>query len=92
MGLEAVVGMRRDRRLQGGGRLLDLRRQGSWVYLWGLSFPVWVAWYRYPLPQGGWEWRYVVATRRHAPDHTHLGKEAVHGRALLPGYGHGRSP
>jgi len=21
-----------------------------------------VAWYRYPLPQGGWEWRYVVAT------------------------------
>ena len=23
---------------------------------------------------------------RHAPDHAHLGKEAVHGRALLPGY------
>ncbi len=62
LGLETVVGMRRDRRLQGGGRLLDLRRQGSQVYLWGLSFPVWVAWYRYPLPQGGWEWRYVVAT------------------------------
>ncbi|GAB1858758.1 hypothetical protein MHTCC0001_35990 [Flavobacteriaceae bacterium MHTCC 0001] len=62
LGLETVVGMRRDRRLRGGGRLLDLRRQGSRVYLWGLSFPVWVAWYRYPLPQGGWEWRYVVAT------------------------------
>lgn len=46
----------------GRGRLLDLRRQGSRVYLWGLSFPVWVAWYRYPLPQGGWEWRYVVCT------------------------------
>jgi hypothetical protein len=85
MGLEAVVGMRRDRRLWGGGRLLDLRRQGSQVYLWGLSFPVWVAWYRYPLAQGGWGWRYVVATRRHAPDGAHLGKEAVHGRALLPG-------
>ncbi|AEB12767.1 transposase IS4 family protein [Marinithermus hydrothermalis DSM 14884] len=62
LGFEAVVGMRRDRRLRGGGRLGDLRRQGSRVYLWGLSFPVWVAWYRYPLPQGGWEWRYVVAT------------------------------
>lgn len=34
MGLETVVGMRRDRRLRGGGRLLDLRRQGSRVYLW----------------------------------------------------------
>ncbi|BDG27754.1 hypothetical protein TthSNM66_23900 (plasmid) [Thermus thermophilus] len=85
LGFAAVVGMRRDRRLRGGGRLSDLRRQGSQVYLWGLSFPVWVAWYRYPLPQGGWEWRYVVATRRHAPDHAHLGKEAVHGGALLPG-------
>ena len=21
-----------------------------------------MAWYRYPLPQGGWEWRYVVTT------------------------------
>jgi len=62
MGLETVVGMRWDRRLGGGGRLLRLKRQGSRVYLWGLSFPVWVAWYRYPLPQGGWEWRYVVAT------------------------------
>ncbi|AEB11862.1 transposase IS4 family protein [Marinithermus hydrothermalis DSM 14884] len=62
LGFEAVVGMRRDRRLRGGGGLGDLRRQGSRVYLWGLSFPVWVAWYRYPLPQGGWEWRYVVAT------------------------------
>ena len=91
--LEAVVGMRRDRRLQGGGRLLGLKRQGSRVYLWGLSFPVWVAWYRYPMPQGGWEWRYVVATRRHAPDPAHLGAasslgehlaEAVHHRALLP--------
>ncbi|BAD71797.1 hypothetical protein (plasmid) [Thermus thermophilus HB8] len=34
LGLETVVGMRRDRRLRGGGRLLDLRRQGSRVYLW----------------------------------------------------------
>ncbi|HEU4742463.1 MAG TPA: transposase [Meiothermus sp.] len=62
LGFEAVVGIRQDRRLQGGGRLLDLRRQGSRVYLRGLAFPVWVAWYRYPLPQGGWAWRYVVAT------------------------------
>jgi hypothetical protein len=62
MGLEAVVGMRHDRRLRGGGTLRGLRRQGSRVYLRGLPFPVWVAWYRYPLPDGGWEWRYVVAT------------------------------
>nr|WP_245393697.1 transposase [Allomeiothermus silvanus] len=71
MGFEAVVGMRRDRllsrqgntlRLQGGGRLFGSKRQGSRVYLLGLSFPVWVAWYRYPLPGGGWEWRCGVAT------------------------------
>lgn len=52
LGLETVVGMRRDRRLRGGGRLLDLRRQGSRVYLWrelaggqggqpGFSCPSW---------------------------------------------------
>jgi hypothetical protein len=62
MGLEAVVGMRRDRRTREGQRLLNLRRQGSKVYLRGLAFPVWVSWYRYPLPKGKWEWRYVVAT------------------------------
>jgi hypothetical protein len=62
LGFEAVVGMRRNRRLRGGGTLQGLGQQGSRVYLWGCSFPVWVAWYRYPLPQGGWEWRYGVAT------------------------------
>nr|WP_232822470.1 hypothetical protein [Thermus sediminis] len=36
----AVVGMRRDGRLAGGGRLSDLRRQGVRVHLRGLSFPV----------------------------------------------------
>ena len=49
--LGAGVGMWRDRRLGGGGRPLELKRQGSWAYLWGLSFPVWVAWCRYPLPR-----------------------------------------
>ncbi|AFV77247.1 transposase family protein (plasmid) [Thermus oshimai JL-2] len=51
MGLEAVVGVRRDRK--------------GWeerVHLWGLPFPVWAFRYRYPLPGGGWEWRYGVAT------------------------------
>lgn len=38
--LGAGVGMWRDRRLGGGGRPLELKRQGSWAYLWGLSFPV----------------------------------------------------
>ena len=32
------------------------------MHLRGLPFPVWVSWYRYPLPGGGWTWRYVVAT------------------------------
>ena len=62
MGLEAVVGMQRDRRTREGQRLLNLRRQGGKVYLRGLAFPVWVSWYRYPLPKGKWAWRYVVAT------------------------------
>jgi hypothetical protein len=56
MGLEAVVEMRRDQRTREGQRLLNLRRQGSKVDLWGLAFLVWVSWYRYPLPKGKWEW------------------------------------
>ncbi|MGK0617278.1 transposase [Meiothermus cerbereus] len=64
MGLEAIVGVRRDRHLRGGGHLAQLRRQGGRVYLRGLSFPVWAFRYRYPLPGGGWEWRYGVATAR----------------------------
>ncbi|GAA6744251.1 transposase [Thermus antranikianii] len=62
LGLEAVVGMRRDRKTREGLPLFGLRRQGSRVHLRGLPFPVWVSRYRYPLPGGGWEWRYVVAT------------------------------
>ena len=61
MGLEAVVGMRRDRRTREGQRLLNLRRQGSKAYR-GLAFAVWVSGYRYPLPKGKWERRCVVAT------------------------------
>jgi hypothetical protein len=62
LGFEAVVGMRRNRRLRGGGTLQGLRRQGSRVHLRGFPFPLRAIRYRYPLPQGGWEWRYVVAT------------------------------
>lgn len=62
MGLEAIVGVRRDRRTREGKRLQDLRRLGGRVYLRGLPFPVWVFRYRYPLPGGRWEWRYGVAT------------------------------
>nr|WP_211207626.1 transposase [Thermus oshimai] len=62
MGLEAVVGVRRDRKGREGQCLQDLRRSGERVHLRGLSFPVWAFRYRYPLPGGGWEWRYGVAT------------------------------
>ncbi len=62
MGLEAIVGVRRDRRTREGKRLQDLRRLGERVYLRGLPFPVWAFRYRYPLPGGEWEWRYGVAT------------------------------
>ncbi|RTI01902.1 transposase, partial [Thermus scotoductus] len=62
MGLEAVVGVRWDRKVREGGGLRDLRRSGSRVHLRGLPFPVWAFRYRHPLPGGGWEWRYVVAT------------------------------
>ncbi|WP_119313406.1 transposase [Calidithermus terrae] len=62
MGLEAIVGVRRDRRTREGKRLQDLRRLGGRVYLRGLPFPVWVFRYRYPLPGGRWERRYGVAT------------------------------
>ncbi len=55
-------GWRHDRRLQGGGRLRDRKRQGSRVYLLGLACPVWVSGYRYPRAGGGWAWRYGVAT------------------------------
>lgn len=62
MGLEAIVGVRRDRRTREGKRLQDLGRLGGRVYLRGLPFPVWALRYRYPLPGGRWEWRYGVAT------------------------------
>lgn len=71
MGPEVIVGMRRDRKTVGGLALSQPRRQGSRVYLRGLRFPVPVSWYRYPLPEGGWEWRYVVATFPATP-RTHL--------------------
>jgi len=60
--LEAVVGMRRDRRTREGLSLQELKGRGGRVYLRGLPFPVWATRYRYPLPGGGWEWQYVVAT------------------------------
>jgi hypothetical protein len=56
MGLEAVVGMRRDRRTREGQRLLNLRRQGS-----GLSgLGQWV-----PLPSGsGGVWCHLSRPRK----------------------------
>lgn len=60
--LEAVVGMRRNRRTREGLSLQELKGRGAQVYLRGLPFPVWATRYRYPLPGGGWEWRYVVAS------------------------------
>ena len=60
MGLDAVVGMRRDRRLE-GGREISQARSGESVILLGLPFAVTVA--RYHLPRDGRrEMRLVVAT------------------------------
>jgi hypothetical protein len=60
LGLDAVVGMRRDRRLV-DGRSISQARCGERVTLLGLPFPVTVA--RYHLPRhGGRETRFVVAT------------------------------
>ncbi|BFH79433.1 hypothetical protein TthTF21_21510 (plasmid) [Thermus thermophilus] len=86
MGFETVVGMRRDRRLRGGGEAFGPQAAGGpglpvGAFLPGLGGLVPLS----PAPRG-----LGVAVRgghlsRHAPDHAHLGKEAVHGRALLPG-------
>ncbi|RIH91656.1 hypothetical protein Mgrana_02466 [Meiothermus granaticius NBRC 107808] len=53
--------MRRNRRTREGLSLQELKGRGAQVYLRGLPFPVWATRYRYPLPGGGWTWRYVVA-------------------------------
>jgi hypothetical protein len=60
LGLDAVVGMRRDRRLQ-DGRAITQVRSGESVFLKDLPFPVTVA--RYHLPGSGQrETRFVIAT------------------------------
>lgn len=60
LGMDAVVGMRCDRRLA-DGRGISQARSGERVILLGLPFPVTVA--RYHLPRNkAWETRFVVAT------------------------------
>jgi hypothetical protein len=60
LGLDAVVGMRRDRRATDGRRVARIR-SGERVTLRGLSFPVTVARYRVRRREG-FETRLVVAT------------------------------
>jgi hypothetical protein len=60
--LEAVVGMRHDRKLKDGKQLHDLKRSGQRVHLEGLGIPLWAARFVLDRVEGGKEVRYVVAT------------------------------
>lgn len=61
--LEAVVGIRRDRRLVTPGRSVqDVARRGQQVSLLGLKFPVTLSWYWLHREDGTKEKRFVVST------------------------------
>jgi hypothetical protein len=68
LGHHAVLGVRRDRRLQGGTRLDQAGSRGERVFLEGLSVPVYVAAY-WLKRDGGREKRFVVCTRALRPEH-----------------------
>jgi hypothetical protein len=61
-GLNAVVGVRSDRRLATGQSVQSVRRQGTQVRLEGLKFPVTLSWYWLKRDNGTREQRFVVAT------------------------------
>lgn len=63
LGLDAVVGMRCDRRLTDGRELRELKLRGSRVELQGVSFPVYASWVWLKREGGKRELRRVVATR-----------------------------
>ena len=68
LGHHAVVGARKDRRLQGGERLDQAGSRGERVYLQGLAVPVYVAAY-WLKRDGGREKRFVLCTRALSPGH-----------------------
>lgn len=61
-GLNAVVGVRSDRRMTNGQSVQSVRRQGTQVFLEGLKFPVTLSWYWFKRDDGTREQRFVVAT------------------------------
>jgi len=63
LGLDAVVGMRCDRRLTDGRQLQELKLRGSRVELEGLSFPVYASWVWLKREGGKRELRMVISTR-----------------------------
>jgi DDE family transposase len=63
LGLDAVVGMRCDRRLTDGRALQELKLRGSRVELEGLSFPVYASWVWLKREGGKRELRMVISTR-----------------------------
>ncbi len=69
MGLDAVVGMRKDRAWLPWGKLehLEPRRQGRALWLQGLPFPVWAASFYLRHPEGKVEKRFVVSTEPMKP-------------------------
>lgn len=71
LGHHAVVGVRRDRRLADGSRLLDgaAGSRGGQVFLVGLEVPVYVAAYWLKKRDGSRERRFVLSTKALSPRH-----------------------
>ncbi len=69
MGLDAVVGMRKDRAWLPWRKLehLEPRRQGRALWLQGLPFPVWTASFYLRRPEGKVEKRFVISTEPMRP-------------------------
>jgi hypothetical protein len=61
-GLQAVLGIREDRRTVEDKPLTRLRRKGTRVMLKGLSIPVWVSWFYLRFENGDREKRFVIST------------------------------
>ena len=64
--LKGLTGMRRDRRLEDGRSLHELRRKGQQVHLRGLRFPLGCSWFTVHKPDGSEEKRYLIANFHHS--------------------------
>jgi len=58
--------MRRDRKLEDGRSLHELRRKGQQVHLRGLRFPLWCSWFTVHKPDCSEEKRYLIANFHHS--------------------------